>query len=677
MQDPGPTPSFAASAGGLTAAALAWLRLRTRREIDHLDRIDTLEDWTRLCARPGHHTVARTETVKFLIDLHDADKTYFLASRKWEVHFDFVHRFIDPYADYDRFNIREYAHEDRRFVLGSLMHYLDGDHWTVELGGGDTLAADRIVWMFDRIAARVRCAASLRFRPVSPLQIDHVQRLQGRVPVLSSDALLASATYQPVVLGVAYGHVRLVRGTLDVAGVSPSDIVVTERVPEQIPPVAGLVTSQLQAPLAHVAVLSRNRNTPDMALRGAIDLEAFTRYEGRLVKLSVASQDYTVEPADLAQAQAAWAAMRPTATWHPDGDWQARGLFDLAALDCPTARVVGAKAAQMARLSRIEGLATAGGFALPLSAYRDHLAAAGLHAQIEVMLADARFALDASERARRLRGLRQAVQTQPVQPDLLDALCRRLHAGATGQRFIFRSSTNAEDLDGFSGAGLYESILVPPDPSPGQVADALRRVWASVWLQRAFEERDWYRIEHREVAMGVLVQPFVEDAVATGVAITGNPFKQGLEAVFINTQWSQASVTGAQGDELPEQYLVATWTGVCEPELISRSSLADGAPILAEAELTDLTHQLLRIHRTLLPDSAGPAHAMDVEFALTRERRFVMLQARPYTIVYSLDRAQRDRPAPRWPQRVQARLRRLTHRLKSGVSRRRLCGSRA
>jgi hypothetical protein len=29
---------------------------------------------------------------------------------------------------------------------------------------------------------------------------------------------------------------------------------------------------------------------------------------------------------------------------------------------------------------------------------------------------------------------------------------------------------------------------------------------------------------------------------------------------------------------------------------------------------------------------------MDVEFALMPDRRFVMLQARPYTIVYSLDR---------------------------------------
>jgi hypothetical protein len=117
------------------------------RAVDALERIDTLDEWTLLNARPGHHTVARTETVKFLIDLHNGDKTYFVNSKKWEVHFDFVCRFIDPYANYDRFNIREYSHDDRRFVLGSLMHYLDGDLWTVELAGGDTLTAERIGWM--------------------------------------------------------------------------------------------------------------------------------------------------------------------------------------------------------------------------------------------------------------------------------------------------------------------------------------------------------------------------------------------------------------------------------------------------------------------------------------------------------------------------------------------------
>lgn len=637
-----------------------------RRGVEYLERIRTLEDWAGLHARPGHHTVARTETVKFVIDLHRGGKTYFLDTRKWAVHFDFVRRFLDPYADFKRFNIREYTQDDRRFLLGSLMHYLDGDHWTVELSGGDTLSAARIGWMFEHVAARVGCASGLKFRPVSPQQIGQVARLSGRVPVLSSELLNASVVYQPVVLGVAYGHVRLIRGALEVSSLRPSDIVVSEWVPEEIPPVAGLVTSQLQAPLAHVAVLCRNRHTPDMSLRGAIDLDVFTRLEGQLVKLSVAGQDYAVERADPAEAQAAWAARRPATAWQPDADVQARGLFDVATLDAAAARLVGAKAAQMGCLARLEGLTTPGGFAIPFSAYRDHLQAAGLDAEIEAMLTDVTFVRDAGVRAMRLAALRATIQRHPVRDEVLTAVCERLQSCAPQRRSIFRSSTNAEDLDGFSGAGLYDSIEVSAQPTAQQVADALRQVWASVWLERAFEERDWYRIDHRAVAMGVLVQPWVDSAVATGVAITGNPYKPGQDAVFINTQWSGATVTGALGDQLPEQYLVATWAGSFEPELISRSSLAGGQPILSDADLVGLTTLLLRIHQELLAGHGGSANAMDVEFALTRAREFVVLQARPYRIVYSLDRAGCEPPRTGWAQGVQDRLRRLVWRLKKG-----------
>lgn len=122
---------------------------------------------------------------------------------------------------------------------------------------------------------------------------------------------------------------------------------------------------------------------------------------------------------------------------------------------------------------------------------------------------------------------------------------------------------------------------------------------------------------------------------------------------------------------------MATWTGVCEPELISRSSLAGGAPILSEDELLAQTAQLQRIHRSEMEASAHAqvkahakvhtkANAMDVEFALTRQRRFVILQARPYTIVYSLDRAQPQRRKPGWPRQLAHRLRRLSHRLQQG-----------
>ncbi len=51
-----------------------------------------------------------------------------------------------------------------------------------------------------------------------------------------------------------------------------------------------------------------------------------------------------------------------------------------------------------------------------------------------------------------------------------------------------RSSTNAEDLPDFSGAGLYvsHSATASGDKS---ASVRIREVWASVWRWRAFEER--------------------------------------------------------------------------------------------------------------------------------------------------------------------------------------------
>jgi len=627
-----------------------------------MPRIDTLEQWNALRARPGHHSVARTETVKFAIDLRHDCHTYFINSTKWATHYDFVLRFINPNADYNLFLIAEYKRDDRRFLLGSVMRYLDGDHWTLELDAGDTLDAGRIAWMYRHIAPRLAVATGLRFRPVSPAQIALVEQMGAQVPSLSRDAINATIQYQPVVLGVAYGYLRLIRGALDIAGVRPYDVVVADHVPEAIPPVAGLVTGQLQAPLAHVAVLSRNRNAPDMALRGAADLHRFLALEGELVKLSVASQDYTLERADRAEAEAAWKALRPRHPLRPVGDLVTSGLFDAAALSPGAVRCVGAKAAQVRELSALPGIETPGGFVVPFSAYAAHLAAAGLPATIEAMLADRAFLDDAVARERQLSRLRAAIMAQPLDPALLAGLEVRLHGLAPGGRCIFRSSTNAEDLAGFNGAGLYDSLVVPAQATAEQIANTLRRVWASVWLQRAYEEREWYRIDHRAVAMAVLVQPFVGDAVATGVAITGNPFNAGIRGVFINSQVSGGTVTGASGNVLPEQYLVATWAGEYEPELLCRSSLTRGESILTAADVANLTDQLLRIHAAMLPAYAGSANAMDVEFAFMPDRRFVMLQARPYTIVYNLDRTRVLRHESIMD-RVAHRARQLIHRL--------------
>lgn len=632
-----------------------------QREVDYLARVDSSDEWGMLSARPGHHTVARTETVKFLIDLADKNRTYFVNTRKWETHFIFVQRYIDPRADYARFNVREYSREDRRFILGAIMHYLDGGHWTIELDGADTLIGERIAWLFDHVAERFWAASELCYRPVSIAQIARVESLNERLPMISRDAINAAIVYQPVVLGVAYGYLRLLPGPLALASLRPSDIVVTDQVPLEIPPIAALVTSELQAPLAHVAVLNRNRNTPDMALRGGIDAKQFQALEGKLVKLTVGAQDYLVESVALEEAEAAWSSIRPAIPFRPERDLQTRGLFDVEVLGPLAARYVGAKAAQLGEVGQIPGIQTPGGFAVSFAAYATHLQSAGLTNLIEAMLVEEAFRSDATYRAERLAWLRAAICSHPVDPTLLASLIREMRARSGRGPYIFRSSTNAEDMAAFNGAGLYESIIVPAACSEEQIAEALRVVWASVWLQRAFEEREWYRIDHEAVAMGVLVQPLLDEAAATGVAITGNVFNESLSGVFINVQKAGATVTGATGDEIPEQFLVTTWTGTYEPELLSRSSLTGGAAILSEAAVRQLTDQLVRIHDVMLPAHIDAANAMDVEFVLTKDGQFVIVQARPYSIVYDLDRKPPKRMIGRLAQAMY-RLRRIIYR---------------
>ena len=72
------------------------------------------------------------------------------------------------------------------------------------------------------------------------------------------------------------------------------------------------------------------------------------------------------------------------------------------------------------------------------------------------------------------------------------------HAIPEGQSLRYRSSTNNEDLPGFSGAGLYDSKTQDPEETEEDGIDkSIKGVWASLWNFRAFTEREFHRIDHR------------------------------------------------------------------------------------------------------------------------------------------------------------------------------------
>lgn len=612
-------------------------------------RIDDEATWRHLAARPMTQAVAHTEVVKFLIDLRDDRRIYFIDTELYDVHFFFAREFLstrdDPVdgspAGHARFNVQEYRRDDRRFVLGTIAHYLDSDVWAMEMIAGDTLPGERVLRAFQQIQSVTFFGDRLRYRPISELHVRNIAPLGDRLPVVQTSEVFAGVRYQPLTLGPAFGTLRVVRGRLDPSSVRPDQVLVLQEIPDELPVAAGVITAQLQAPLGHLAILCSTRSTPNMGLRDALEIEEVTSLEGQLVALDVGAQDYSLRRASRQEAEAAWARRRPAQAQVPLLSADDVGLQELCDLRIHDTLTAGAKAAQLGELCGIsEEMRVPAGFVIPFHEYIAHVRRAGIAAGIDAMLVDDTFRSDARVRADNLAQLRAAIERAPVDAELLRTVTARIATlGAT--RVILRSSTNAEDLPGFTGAGLYRSIVVEVADGPEAIASALRKVWASLWLTAAFEERQWYRIAHAQTAMAVLVQRFVDEAVGNGVAITANPFYEARPGVFINVQVTGATVTGAGGDEIPEQHLVYTYSQRIEPEVLSRSSLTD-RPVMREEEVVRLTQMLLQLHDHFLPLwGAERANAADVEFLVAGpDRHIVMLQARPFNVLYA--------PGQRW-----------------------------
>ncbi len=616
---PAPHPESAASREGEASIP------RARLEFSHT--IPDVETWLALAARPSTSPTARTEVVKFLVDLEDERRLFFIDTERWEIHYFFARDRLGVGAsphDHELFNAREYRRPERRFELGTVTHYLDSDLFTLELISGDTLSGERIVRLFEQIRSALWVGVRLTFRPLSELHERSIASLRDRLPITDANTVFAGIRYQPLTLGSGYGTLRFVRGSLDVQSARPDEILVLEHVPDEIPITSGLITAELQAPLGHIAVSSASRNTPNMALRGALEHPELRALEGQLVELQVGAQEFSVRAARISEAEASWAQRRPSAPSTPPLDLSRQRLVPVCQLRLEHVDFAGAKASQLGETCRIGGaIRTPGGFVVPFARYVSHLMNADIDDEIAEMLTHS------SVESPTLESVRQRIRMAPVDPSLVQEL---RHRTRDGQRWIFRSSTNVEDLLHQSGAGLYQSVIVSASASDEELANAIREVWASVWTQSAFEERRWYRVDHARVAMAVLVQPFLGDAIANGVAISTNPFFRGRPGYFINAEPRGGSVTGAAGDEIPEQHLIYTYSEVMESELLSRSTRMNGQPLLREADLLALAEVLALLHAHFVPRWGGdPELAVDAEFLVRGpNREIVVLQARPY-----------------------------------------------
>jgi phosphoenolpyruvate synthase/pyruvate phosphate dikinase len=160
--------------------------------------------------------------------------------------------------------------------------------------------------------------------------------------------------------------------------------------------------------------------------------------------------------------------------------------------------------------------------------------------------------------------------------------------------FRFRSSTNAEDIEGFNGAGLYESKTGIYGDSIKSFEKAIKQVWSSVWNESSYWERELFGIDQRDIAMGVLVHRAFPDELANGVVITKNLFRDNFSGITVNIQKDENSVVKPNKDEICEQFsiydlnLFESANPNFDVDYVSHSNLNKNKPLLSSAEINNL-----------------------------------------------------------------------------------------
>jgi hypothetical protein len=407
------------------------------------DRLRQLQSPGDLAALAAGGAEVDSQAVKFVVD-RQADPggehpaVHFLSSRTWPLHYQFVREriYLHPHLDrcspieapvfdagWQEFSDREYYKtEGRRFLLGTLVRYGGANLQSVEFERADLITGPQMQHAFRLVAARLPDPAAWVLRVQGARQVEALRPLEATLPLVDADAPFRGVRLQPMDPGVAFGLLRFVpAGELGADTTLGQDVVlITDDVPNDVPLVGGLITEAFQTPLSHVSILSRNRGTPNMALRDARNDGRVKPLLDQLVRLEVQAGTFDLRAATAAEAQAFRAMRRPPGPRvAPRLDTNLRGLQELAGRGLEDLPSVGAKAAQLAELMRIESAdpACAGhiptppiALAIPVVHSLDHAAASGATTLLASHRARPEFAAD--PRGPGLTGPRHVSRTQ-------------------------------------------------------------------------------------------------------------------------------------------------------------------------------------------------------------------------------------------------------------------------
>lgn len=622
---------------------------------DFLSEIGCKKDFVLLKAKPLSEKYGNVSSIKIVYDIL-TKKIYYIHSRKYKFHYDFCSKYLNTYHQLAVFNSIEYGEgKSRKYIVANINHYEGQGIYTLEFFPDDKISIEGVKELFNKVKVTAFFGKNLNLLNNSSLMEAKIKATSGNIalPLISVDSLYKNQDYQPLKLAYSYGYLRKVPiEAFETTSFSPYDIIVTDGLPNEFPICQGIITTCFQTPLCHVNVLSGSRGTPNAAWKKAFLSPRIAKYEGKLVYYCVTQDSLIIHAADSLKAVTFWNEQRESKTpivFKPN--YNHKKLVDWRETSYKDINLIGGKAANFASLSKVtypKGKTIdvpEGGFAIPFYFYQQHIERNNLKPLIEEVIHDPFLKTNRDSLAKKLEKLREAIKAAPIDPQFIKTVEEKIqkqHLPYNSWRF--RSSTNAEDISGFNGAGLYDSKTGTIGSTQKPIKNAIRAVWASLWNLRAFEEREYYRINHASVAMGILVhRAFGEDG-ANGVVITQNLYREGYPSFTVNVQEGETSVVLPENDSITcDQFLIHFTYGVTNRnetiiEYISHSNLTHGKPVMSEAEIKTLAEYCGAVKKYFYNQTDWGTRVksyddfgLDIEFKLAlKTRKIYLKQVRPF-----------------------------------------------
>jgi hypothetical protein len=602
----------------------------------------SMEQFIEMSSKPLYQKYGQVSSVKVVFD-NRYDSLHFISSKSYDYHFEYCMDVLGYGGDLGQFNDEAYSGEDsRRFLIANINYYKALDVFTLELGPSDRMNQQHMLKLYNAVSKQVYFDNRFYFM----LNTTHVIESLGEkpiIPTISPSDIYDNQEYQPISKYKGVGKLKVIHNwEEEYPSIQPTDIIVLDDIPAVFPLVSGVIVTQFQTPLSHVTLLGQNRKIPICAYTKAYSFNEIMDLDGKVVSFEVKQDSLLLEPSnvDLSTYWKSNKRIQLSKSLHVDSLIPGRLLRDRLS------SVVGNKAAYFGELmryaKRIDYKTPESAFAIPFSFYEDHIKTNKVQSLIDNLLKKDNRKRSVIEVRSDLEKIRKAILSSEVDSKLVDAVEQMILRSGKYRRMRFRSSTNAEDREGFSGAGIYTSKTGEIGNPSKPIDKAIKKVWASLWSYNAFMEREAFNFDHSTVSMGILVHRSFPDEEVNGVAITSNLYRKDYFGFVVNAQLGDESVVqpndSIQCDEFicyPDEttsFYGQTKGGI---DIINYSSLNGGELVMTTEEIQHLANVLEQIKRRYLRTryikTSYFNFALDIEFKLDKDtRQLYIKQMRVY-----------------------------------------------